>query len=114
MLFPTHRLLDKSNVLRFRRRLRRLQRAYAARRIAAPQIRARLISWMGHASHAKSSRLVRRLLQEYRFVRPGERQTTGETCGRNVRGRETREQLGCSELRQPAGRNQAMATWPVS
>ncbi len=70
-MFPTHLLLDKANVLRFRRRMRRLQRAYAAGRISGPDIRARLIAWMGHASHANSFRLVSRLLQEYKFVRPG-------------------------------------------
>ena len=68
-VFPTHRLLDKANVLRFRRRLRRLQRAYAAGRVTAPQIRARLISWTGHASHAKTFRLIRRLLAEHKFLR---------------------------------------------
>jgi len=69
-VFATHRILDKANVLRFRRRLRRLQRAYAAGRATAPELRARLISWMGHASHAKTFNLVRRLLKEYKFVRP--------------------------------------------
>ena len=58
-----------------RSRLRQLQRAYSAGRVAAPQIRASLISWMGHASHANSFRLVRRLLREYKFLRPKKRPT---------------------------------------
>ncbi len=38
-IFPTHRLLDKRHVHRFRRRLRRLQRVYAAGRTKPEAIR---------------------------------------------------------------------------
>lgn len=69
-VFPTHRLIDKRNVLRFRRRLAGLQRGFAAGRVSAEEIRTRIVSWMGHASHANSFRLLRRLLAGYKFVRP--------------------------------------------
>ncbi len=68
-IFPTHRLLSKRHVLRFCRRLCSLQRAYAAGRVKPEEIRRRLISWQGHASHANSYRLVQRLLTDHPFVR---------------------------------------------
>ena len=68
-IFPTHRLLDKRNVLRFRRRLRAMQRDYRRGRIKGPQIRQRLLSWFGHARHGNTDRLIRRLLRQHPFVR---------------------------------------------
>lgn len=62
-------LLGLDEPFDFEKCLLRLQRAYAARRATAPEIRARLISWTGHASHAKSFRLVRRLLAQHKFLR---------------------------------------------
>lgn len=68
-IFPTYRLLSKRHVLRFRRRLCSMQRGYAAGRIKPDEIRRRLVSWQGHASHANSYRLVQRLLTDHPFVR---------------------------------------------
>ncbi len=69
-VFPTHRFLDKANVKRFRRRLRRMQLDYAAGEISGEDIRVRLISWIGHASHASTYELIKRLLRDHPFVRP--------------------------------------------
>ena len=80
-VFPTHRLLDKRNVLRFRRRLRRMQRDYQDRRIKATQIRQRLVSWFGHARHGNSDRLIRRLLRQHPFLRHAVRRATRATPG---------------------------------
>ena len=68
-IFPTHRMLSKRHVHRFRRRLRAMQRAYASGRMKPDEIRRRLVSWQGHASHASSHRLVQRLFMDHPFVR---------------------------------------------
>lgn len=68
-LFSTHRLLSKKHVCRFRRRLRSMQRAYAAGRLKQDEVRRRLVSWQGHASHANSYRLAQRLFLHHPFTR---------------------------------------------
>ncbi len=70
-LWPTHRLLRKDNVHKFRRRVRWMKRAYAQRLIQWEDIKPRLASWIGHARHADSKRLVRRLSREWTFRRGG-------------------------------------------
>ena len=66
-VFPTHRLLAKSNLRRFRKRVRRMQRWFREGRIMLPEIRQRIMSWLGHARQANSTRLIRRLLREITF-----------------------------------------------
>jgi retron-type reverse transcriptase len=68
-VFRTHLGLPKANVFRFRRRLRRLQRLYAARRIDRDDAVPRVVSWMGHARQADTRRLRERLLAEHPFRR---------------------------------------------
>jgi retron-type reverse transcriptase len=68
-IFPTHRLLAKDNVRRFRRRARKMQRDYAERRASIPEIRQRLMSWLGHARQADTYRLVADLLGTIVFQR---------------------------------------------
>jgi len=68
-IWPTHRLLRKSNVKALRRRVRWMQRAYADWRMDWPQIKLRLDSWMGHAAHTDSKLLLRRLSKNWKFKR---------------------------------------------
>ena len=68
-VFPTHRLLVKENVHRFRRRMRRMQAAYAAGRIGLEAIRPRIMSWIGHARHADTYRLRADLFRKMPFQR---------------------------------------------
>jgi retron-type reverse transcriptase len=56
-VFPSHRLLPKENVRRFRRRARGMQRDYAAGRVSFAEIYQRLMSWVGHARQANTYRL---------------------------------------------------------
>jgi retron-type reverse transcriptase len=56
-VFPSHRLLVRENVQRFRRRLKGMQAAYAAGRLTAEQIGPRIMSWIGHARQANTYRL---------------------------------------------------------
>jgi hypothetical protein len=56
-VFPTHRLIAKQNIQRFRGRMRWMQRAFATGRIGFDAIRPRTLSWIGHARHADTYRL---------------------------------------------------------
>jgi len=68
-IWPTHRLIRKSNVHAFRRRVRWMRRAYAEGVICWEDIKPRLISWIGHSQTADSVCLLQRLSKEWRFVR---------------------------------------------
>jgi RNA-directed DNA polymerase len=87
-VFPTHRLIAKENVRRFRRRMRWMQRAFAGGRIGFDAIRPRIMSWIGHARHANTYRLRTDLFRSMTFHRAatkpssasgrGVQQSTGE------------------------------------
>jgi hypothetical protein len=62
-VFPQYSLVPQQNALRFRRRLRRMQRDYAAGRMDLEAIRGRIMSWLGHAGRASSRRVLKHLLQ---------------------------------------------------
>jgi retron-type reverse transcriptase len=68
-VFPTHRRLVPENVRRFRRRMRRMQREFAAGRIGFDAIRPRIMSWIGHARHADTYRLRADLFHGMPFQR---------------------------------------------
>jgi retron-type reverse transcriptase len=68
-VFPTHRLLPKENVRRFRRRIRQMQKDYASGRVSFAAIHQRLMSWNGHARQANTYRLRRRLFDTISFQR---------------------------------------------
>ena len=67
-VWPRLRRLDRSNVLRFRRRLRRFQKAYAHRRMSAEEIGRRIRCWVAHARHGDTARLVATTLEKFVFV----------------------------------------------
>jgi hypothetical protein len=62
IVFPTHRRLAPENVRRFARRMRRLQKSYALKKITLPEIRQSLMSWLGHARQAGMWALRRALM----------------------------------------------------
>src|SRR5262249_49656698 len=68
-VFPTHRLLAKTNVWAFRRRLRKMQQQYATDEITQGKVRQRVMSWIGHARQADTHRLRERLFIEHPFRR---------------------------------------------
>lgn len=68
-VFPTHRLLAKANVQRFRRRLRRMQEDFARGAIPPDRVRCRIMSWIGHARQADTYRLRGVLFQDHPFSR---------------------------------------------
>jgi retron-type reverse transcriptase len=68
-VFADYRLLPRSNVVGFLRRMRRLQRKYAAEEVEARDITRRVVAWIGHAAHADTFRLRRGILRGISFVR---------------------------------------------
>jgi len=66
-VFPTHRLIRKSNVKRFRRRLKKLQQLYSSGEITLPEIRQRIQSWLGHAGWANSYNLRKEIFSNLKF-----------------------------------------------
>ena len=68
-VFPTHRLLPKENVHRFRRRVRAMEGEYAAGRMSFAEVHQRLMSWSGHARQANTYRLRCRLFDTIHLQR---------------------------------------------
>ncbi|MDD5450406.1 MAG: reverse transcriptase domain-containing protein [Desulfovibrionales bacterium] len=68
-IFPTHRLLKKNNVLRTKRRLKRLSGQYRDGDVTLERINQSIRSWIGHASHADTYLLRSRVLGGVVFQR---------------------------------------------
>ncbi len=66
-VFPSHRLLNKGNTLRMRRRLKKLSCQYKEDRITLNRVTQSVRSWIGHAVHADTYRLRERLLEKVVF-----------------------------------------------
>lgn len=68
-VFPQHRLLRKSNVRRYRRHLKVLQKDYASGQVPLKKVLESLNSWNAHAAHADSYRLRENLYGAYTFAK---------------------------------------------
>jgi RNA-directed DNA polymerase len=68
-IFPDYRLIRHDSIIRFRRRMQRLQEDYAKGIISLPHIRQSIQSWIGHVSHANSYGLRKKLLGNIKFCR---------------------------------------------
>ena len=68
-VFPTHRLLRQTSVTRARRRLRRLQRDYAAGEISQEAVKHSVQSWLGHVKHVDTYGLRRAIFSQITFRR---------------------------------------------
>lgn len=68
-IWPTHRRMRRSSIVRISRTLRRLQRLYAAGQVGLARVRASLTSWMAHAAHAQALGLQRAVLSAATFAR---------------------------------------------
>ena len=64
-LFPEKSRLVRENVVRFRRRLRRLERAFREGTATREEIRARIHSWIGHAAAGNTWRLREQLFAQF-------------------------------------------------
>jgi retron-type reverse transcriptase len=67
-IFPTHRLVRKSNVKRFKRKLRRFQKAYCCGDKDFCEINQSVQSWLGHAKWADSYTLRKTIFKNTSFT----------------------------------------------
>jgi retron-type reverse transcriptase len=68
-VYPTHRLVRRSNVKRFRRKLKGLAEAFNEGKIELEKVKASLMSWLGHVKHADSYQLRKKMFGEVSFHR---------------------------------------------
>lgn len=71
-IWPTHRLLRKASVKRMRRALKKFQKLYREGRIGFDRINATVQSWLGHAKHANTYSLRKKILGSVTFSRSQE------------------------------------------
>jgi len=74
LVFPDHRRLRRKTGVRFQRRLRALQEEYAHGERELKDVKASIMSWLGHLKHGDARGLSRKLLWQTSFRRayPGE------------------------------------------
>ena len=70
-VWKTHTLLRKTSVKRMRRRLKKFQRLYQEGAVDLENIRQSVASWLGHARHANTYNLRRKLFNEWKLIRGG-------------------------------------------
>jgi len=68
-LFPEKSRLVRENVVRFRQRLRQMERAFREGAAGREEIRARIHSWIGHAAAGDTWRLREQLFSQFALVK---------------------------------------------
>jgi len=68
-IWPTHRKLRKSSIRRITRTLKRLRAWYAKGSVDLEKVSQSVVSWLGHASHAQSAGLRKKILGDFVFRR---------------------------------------------
>lgn len=68
-VFPRRTRLVRENVVRFRRRLREMQRAFGEGRTTRQEVRARIHSWIGHAAAGDTWRLRQQLFAQFTLLK---------------------------------------------
>jgi RNA-directed DNA polymerase len=61
-IWPTHRRVRRENVVRARRRVRRLNDQFARGELSQSAVKASLMAWLGHTKHADARQLERCVL----------------------------------------------------
>lgn len=67
VIFPTHRRVKRRNVVNYRRRLKRLWRAYRQDQIEQDRVVASLRGWLAHVSYGDTWALAERILEPILF-----------------------------------------------
>jgi len=67
-VYPDRRLLPKSNIRRFMRRMKNFQSMYASGEVSLNEINQSLQSWLGHARQAHTRTLRQNLLNKLKFI----------------------------------------------
>jgi RNA-directed DNA polymerase len=68
-IWPTHRLLRKRSVKKMKRKLKVYKRKYTTGEIELEEINCSIQSWLGHAKHADTYRLRRKMFEGFVLVR---------------------------------------------
>ncbi len=76
-MFPDHRLLDKGNVLRMRRKLKILSDGYNEGTVSFATVHQSIQSWVGHAAHADTWKIREKVLGSVVFQRGDARGASG-------------------------------------
>lgn len=76
-LFPSHTRLERSNVVRFGRRMRARQRDWAGGRVDWEPVRQGVQAWVGHASFGETQVLRGRVLGQFAFAANDGRPSAG-------------------------------------
>jgi hypothetical protein len=66
-IFPSHRRLVRGNVVRFRRRIRSLQRRFGLGETGWAEVLPRLHSWNAHAAHGDTWKLREQIFSQFPF-----------------------------------------------
>jgi len=66
-IWRTHRLLRKSSAKRMRRKMRIFSERYADGDILTEEVQVSIASWLGHAKHASTYKLRKKIFSEYTF-----------------------------------------------
>jgi retron-type reverse transcriptase len=64
-VWPTHRLLKGESKRRIKKKLRLYQKLYREGKVDLDEIRASVMSWLGHLKHCNSYNLKRKLLNDF-------------------------------------------------
>lgn len=70
-IWPTHRLLRKRSIKKFKRKLKVFGKKYGTGDIGYEAVDRSVQSWLGHAKHADTFRLRRKIFQEFKLVKLG-------------------------------------------
>jgi retron-type reverse transcriptase len=68
-VFPDHRRLRKDNVVRFKRRMVKMQNSYRTGQITLREVNSSVQSWIGHAKHADTYKLREKIFAGILFQR---------------------------------------------
>lgn len=68
-VYPTHRRLRRDNVWRFLRKMRQMQALYAEDKVTLAEISASVQSWLGHARHADTYGLRKKIFEGNCFIK---------------------------------------------
>ncbi len=68
-MWPTHRLLKGQSKRRIKKKLRLYQKLYREGKVNLDEIRASVMSWLGHLKHCNSYNLKKKLLHDFILVK---------------------------------------------
>ena len=68
-VWPDRIRLERSNVVRFRRRLKRMRKEFSEGTVGPGEVKQRLAGWLGHAKQANTAALRRQIFDDAVFLR---------------------------------------------